>query len=118
MIKKLLTFLLTLFLSSFLFAQSTPLPGDHPIAIAAPHLPLILRHDGTGVVFYGERFTYKKEQNETNLRNWIKTYPEEVTKYKVAIAAFLKDTEVSTLTEAQAALYCDLKSQYLMFMQL
>ena len=60
--KQILT-LCALFFSSLLFAQNTPLPKDHPIAVAAPHLPSMIRYNGVGHKFYGEKFTYNGAQN-------------------------------------------------------
>ena len=56
-----------LFISSIVIGQSHALPSDHPVAKAAPHLPLMLRFKGSGTAFYGEKNVYQKEQNTSKL---------------------------------------------------
>lgn len=117
MIKRLLCIVI---LSSFFltaFSQSMPLPSDNPISIAAPHLPLMIRYDGTGKVFYAENTTYKSELNQSNLKDWIKNYPDEVSRYKIAIGTYLKTADTGGLTTENKEIYRDLKSQYVMVIQ-
>lgn len=99
------------------FSQTMPLTADNPIAIAAPHLPLMIRYDGVGRVFYGENTTYKFEINDSNLRTWIKNYPDELVTYKDAASKYLKTAESTLLTAGNKELYQDLKSQYSMIIQ-
>lgn len=100
------------------WSQIAPLPVDHPIAVAAPHLPPILRHDGIGKPMYGDKFTYKQDENIANLKKWLIDYPEEVVKYKEAISGFLKSSDLSTLSENEKELYYDLKFQRMMISQI
>lgn len=99
------------------FCQSSPLPKDNPVAIAAPHLPSMIRYDGVGKIFYGENAKYKIGVNEAGLKTWSKDYPAEVLKYKDAIVSYLKSAESTTLTDKDKEVYRDLKSQWLMFLQ-
>ena len=111
--------LLLLFCNSFCtaFSQNVPLPKAHPIAIAAPHLPLIVKYEGQGIVFNVENNKYKFEGNEGRFKNWMKTYPEELAKYKDAIAIFLKNSPTNKLNTENHQLYVDLKSQWLLIVQ-
>ena len=99
-------------------AQTSSLPSTHFINSAAPHLPVMVRYDNVGTVFYGINHLYKSVENETSIKNWIKNYPEEFTNYKVAMSKYLKDTDYSMLTDSEKETYCDLKSQWLMISQL
>ena len=99
------------------FSQNLPLPEAHPIAIAAPHLPLMIRYEGQGIVFNIENNKYKFEGNEGRLKNWMKTYPDELSKYKDAIAIYLKNISFRKLANENKELYIDLKSQWLLITQ-
>ncbi len=117
--------LLTLFLGTILIclgasgahAQTTDLPKDHPIKIAAPHLPLLERHTGEGQAFYGEKFVYKSE-SQVKIKEWAGAYPAELEAYKVAIEKYLKDTDPATLSETAKETYYDLKAQSMLISQL
>lgn len=118
MFKKLCMLAVFVTITIVAFSQKSPLPANHPVALAAPHLPLIVRHDGSGAIFYAEKFTYKSEINVSNLNDWIKNYPSEVISYKDAIAQYFKSTDSAKLTSDDADQYFDLKAQYLMFQQI
>ena len=115
--KKSLLFLVILFCGFVGFSQTQPLSKDHPIAIAAPNLPLIVRFDGTGTEFHGEKYSYNKESNESGLKTWMKNFPDEFKNYKIAISDYLK-TDPSTLSDSDKEVFTDLKSQNLMIIQL
>lgn len=100
------------------WSQSIPLPSDHPIAVAAPHLPAILRHDGIGKPIYGDKYTYKGEENAIRIKEWMRNYPEEVIRYKEAIAEYLKNTNVDLISENERELYHDLNSQWMLVRQM
>lgn len=100
------------------WSQSVLLPSDHPIAIAAPHLPALLKYDGVGKAIYGDKYSYKREENMVNIKEWIRNYPEEVTKYKAAINEYLKHADPSLLSGNDKELYHELKSQWMMVSQM
>lgn len=106
-----------LFISTLLLAQSSSLRKDHPIAIAAPHLPTIMKHTGAGAKFYGGKYVYNGEQNNAKLKAWMKAYSGELEKYKVAISKYLEATDESKLSAKEAELYNDLKVQWMMIRQ-
>jgi hypothetical protein len=108
MTKKKLLFLISLFVSSIVLGQTKALPDDHPIAKAAPHLPLMVRYKGSGNAFHGEKYVYQKEENESKIREWIKRYPSEFTQYTGVISSFFKEKEIHN----------DLMSQWIMIRQL
>ena len=99
--------------TQFSFAQTS----STTIAEAAPNLPAIVRYDNTGDKYYGANHEYKKEENETKLKEWATNFPAEVEAYKTAIESYLK-TDYSTLSDNEKETYDDLKSQWLMFSQL
>lgn len=99
-------------------SQSGDLRKTHPVVIAVPHLPEMIKYNGEGKPFYGEKFKYKKNENEDNVHEWIKAYPEEYKKYKTVIAEYMKATDPETLSADAATLYYDLKAQWLMIRQL
>ncbi|MHA6246369.1 hypothetical protein ACXYMU_00405 [Pontibacter sp. CAU 1760] len=105
-------------ISTICWSQSTPLPSNHPVKVAAPHLPPILRHDGTGKPIYGDKYAYDRDRNITQLKNWIKLYPEEISDYKRAINDYLSHSDEEALSGNEKELYHDLKSQWLIFSQL
>ncbi len=115
--RKNLLAILLLFISYCGFAQTAPLPANHPIALAAPHLPLIIRFDGVGKEFHGDKYTYNLESNLQNIKDWIKNFPDELNSYKGAIATYLK-TDLSTLSDSDKEIFTDLKSQWFMIAQL
>ena len=114
--KKSLLFLLILFCGLAGFSQTQPLSKDHPIAVAAPNLPLMVRFNGTGTEFHGEKYSYNKESNESAFKNWIKNFADEYKSYKTAINDYLK-TDPSTLSDSDKEVFTDLKSQYWMLSQ-
>lgn len=116
--KKILLFISIILCSVMGFSQLGPLPKDHPITLAAPHLPLIVRFDGIGGEFHGEKYSYKKEQNTANFKSWVASYPQEVTPYKDAMAGLIKSTDVSLLSDSDKETFTDLVSQYWMIIQL
>lgn len=97
-------------------AQTTV--SENPVTQAAPHLPKMERSTAEGRLFYGEKFTYKAEENEKTLKEWSVKYPSEVIDYKIAMAKYLKDTDVSKLSAADQNTFYDLKSQWIMSIQL
>ncbi|MBC7398651.1 MAG: hypothetical protein H7289_01805 [Mucilaginibacter sp.] len=99
------------------WAQTAPLPTDNPIKVAAPHLPLMVRHSGTGKVFYGDAYNYKAE-NATVMKQWMTDYSAEVSTYKAAIDKYLKETDVTLLADDKKGVYYDLKNQWAMISQL
>lgn len=115
--KKSLLFLTLLFSVIVGFSQTQPLSKDHPIAAAAPHLPLIVRFDGTGTEFHGDKYSYNKELNEAALKTWIANFADEFKSYKSAISDYLK-TDPATLSDSDKDVYSDLKSQFWMISQL
>lgn len=113
--------LMTLFFTMILYAQSEPkvlIITENPLIEAAPNLPKMERSTEGGKLFYGVKFTYKADENKKTLKDWTVNYPSEVVDYKVAIAKYLKDTDVSKLSAADQNTFYDLKSQWLMVMQL
>ena len=91
---------------------------DNPVMQAAPHLPEMLRSNDGDKLFYGVKYTYKADENEKTLKEWSVNYPNEVDSYKVAIAKYLNDTDVTKLSAADQNTFYDLKSQWLMATQL
>lgn len=90
----------------------------NPILEVAPNLPKMIRATEGSNLFYGAKFTYDNLKNKSALKQWSIAYPEEVTNYKVAIAKYLEETNVSTLTTSEQDTFYDLKSQWLMSMQI
>ena len=88
------------------------IPIDETIAVAAPHLPVIRKWDGSGDPFKFKKNTYLYD--EKILKTWIQTYPDEFTKYCIAMKTLLKNTKESTLTPIMKTIYTDLKAQYFM----
>jgi len=115
---KLLLAFCFIFISFTSLAQKEALPKDHPISLAAPHLPLFSRFQGEGRVFHGENYTYNTEKNENSIRQWIKNYSNEVKAYKEAILNYIKAVDISTLPENEKEVYYDLKSQWFMISQI
>ena len=115
--RKHLLLIILLFAGFFGFSQTAPLPKDHPVALAAPHLPLITRFDGTGTEFHGDKYSYNLESNTKNMKDWIKSFPDELETYKTAIALYLK-SDASTMPDADKEIFTDLKSQWFMIIQL
>lgn len=99
------------------FCQDLPLPINHPIAIAAPHLPLMIKYDGQGLVYTIENTRYKFDVIERDVKSWMRNYPEELVKYKAAIYSFLKIKQPITLPADRKNIYNDLKSQWLLIAQ-
>lgn len=114
--KKIL-FISFLFTSVFSYAYSQDAPSSHPILLAAPHLPKMVRYDGVGKKFHGEKYYYKKEVNENALKNWMKAYPEEAAKYKETTEKYMSTVDILELSPEEKELYYDLKSQWYIFRQ-
>lgn len=117
MIKKNYLLICALCVSCFVFAQPPRLSKNHPVAVAAPHLPAIIRYNGVGQKFYGEKNVYNADQNNAKLKGWMKAYSGELAKYKVAISKYLESTDESKLSTKEAELYYDLKTQWMMIRQ-
>lgn len=99
-------------------AQTTPLPKDHPVKVAAPNLPEMVRASASEEnVFHGLGNSYSKA-NEATVKAWIAKYPTELESYKTAISIFIKEAESKTLTDSEKDTFSDLKSQYFMIIQL
>lgn len=113
-----LTGIMLFWLTTLGWSQPVSLPKNHPIAVAAPHLPAIMRYDGTGSKFYASDLVYKNKENHSILREWMKNYPAEVVAYKTAIASYLKSTNPSVLSGSEKELYSDLKAQSIMISQI
>ena len=114
-------FTMVLFLSITLSAQSAAeISGvsKNPVTQAAPNLPKMERSTKEGLLFHGVKFTYKAKENEKALKDWSVNYPSEVADYKIAIAKYLEDTTVSNLSAADQDAFYDLKSQWIMSLQL
>ena len=91
------------------WGQNGPLPDDHPISKAAPHLPEVLKFNGNA---NGLKYSvYLSPQEEDSIREWATTYPEEVRTYKSAISAFIENSDISSLSESDKILYADLQAQ-------
>jgi len=99
-------------------AQSVPLPDGHPIKIAAPHLPLMVRYSGSGSIFYGENDIKYLFENKEVMKKWMTDYPAEVSAYKTAIDKYIKETDVTLLANEQKEVYYDLKAQWAIIIQL
>lgn len=99
-------------------AQTTPLPKDHPVKVAAPNLPEMVRATASEEnVFHGLGYSYSNA-NEAKVKAWIAKFPAEVDSYKTAINLYIKDSETKTLTDVEKEIYSDLKSQFIMIIQL
>jgi hypothetical protein len=85
-------------------------PIDESIAIAAPHLPIIQKFDGSGSSFKYKKNTYNVDENILKL--WIQTYPKEFDDYCVAMKILLKETKTSSLSPIMKTIYTDLRAQY------
>ncbi len=113
-----LTGIMLFWFATLSWSQPVSLPKSHPIAVAAPHLPAIMRYDGAGSKFYAGDLVYKNEENHSNLKEWMKNYPAEVAAYKTAVALYLKSTNPAVLFNSEKELYSDLKAQSLMISQI
>lgn len=91
--------------------------SENPVIKAAPHLPKMERSSDDAKLFHGEKFTYKAD-NEVTLKEWISKYPSEVEAYKMVIDKYLKDTDVTKLGATDQDTFYDLKSQWLMAIQI
>ena len=111
----LLTFIGIIFLSGLAKGQTSA--SDNPVIKAAPHLPKMERSNDDAKLFHGEKFTYKAD-NEVSLKEWASKYPNEVEAYKVAIDPYLKDTDITKLSALDQDTFYDLKSQWLMAIQI
>lgn len=114
-------FILTLFFSILLSAQSEAeisSVSKNPVTQAAPNLPKMERSTKESLLFHGVKFTYKAKENEKALKDWSINYPSEVADYKIAIAKYLEDTAVSKLLTTDQDAFYDLKSQWIMSLQL
>jgi hypothetical protein len=99
-------------------AQTTPLPKDHPVKVAAPNLPEMVRATASEEnVFHGLGYSYSNA-NEAKVKAWIAKFPAEVDSYKTAINLYIKDSETKTLNDVEKEIYSDLKSQFIMIIQL
>ena len=107
---------LLLFFSITAYTQTTAI--ENPVIQAAPNLPKMERSTDGKILFHGEKFTYKKDENEKTLKKWSLNYPSEVAAYKIAIGKYLKDTDVSKLSSTDQNTFYDLKSQWIMSLQL
>lgn len=105
----------TLFFSAH--GQTAPISFDNPFLTVAPHLPKMVRYDGVGKKFHGEKYIYKKEENETALKVWSEKYPGEVGSYKDTAVKYFASISVNTLSPTDQELFFDLKSQWLMVLQ-
>ena len=85
--------------------------------MAAPHLPLLLRYTGQGIVFSSENNKYTFEGNEQRFKKWMDDYPTELLQYKKAISYYLINTHPAKLNDENKQLYIDLKSQWLLIVQ-
>jgi hypothetical protein len=94
------------------FSAGTSEPIDESIAVAAPHLPVIQKFEGSGNSFKYKKIRY--QYDEKTLKTWIQTYPEEFTNYCIAMKALLNETKESSLSPVMKAIYTDLRAQYLM----
>lgn len=112
LLKRAFAFMLTLIIYSSSHSQSIATASENPITLAAPHLPKMIRYDGVGKEFHGEKHSYKKEVNVTAVKDWIKNHPDEVTKYKEAAAKYFSSVKESELTVEEKELYYDQKSQW------
>jgi hypothetical protein len=122
-LSRLLKLLLSICIFLFCFstssrAQSAPLPDGHPIKIAAPHLPLMVRYSGSGRIFYGDNNIKYLFENTDVTKTWATNYPSELAAYKVAIDKYLKETDVTLLANDQKDVYYDLKAQWAIISQL
>jgi hypothetical protein len=104
--------------SANLQAQTAPLPDGHPIKIAAPHLPLMVRYSGSGSIFYGENGIKYLYENKEVMKKWMTDYPAEVPTYKTAIDKYIKETDVTFLANDQKEVHYDLKAQWAIIIQL
>ncbi|GAB3196928.1 hypothetical protein ABID22_002168 [Pontibacter aydingkolensis] len=90
-------------------SQNNPLPINHPVLTAAPNLPTVFKFSGNT---NGLRYTaYLTEHEESFVKQWALSFPEEVKKYKAAISTYLKDSNPSELPEDERVLYYDLQAQ-------
>ena len=108
-------FLVGLFITSY--GQDASFREANPLAKAAPHLPKMVRYNGAGREFHGAKYSYNADATKAAIKAWIKTYPEEVAKYKSAASEFFKKTDEKTLSGKDQEHFYDLKSQWLMISQ-
>ncbi|NMM49662.1 hypothetical protein [Marinigracilibium pacificum] len=92
--------------------------SEHPIAVVAPHLPQLLRFEGTGNSFYGVERQYQSDNNINRLQAWITNFPEEYSSYKGKIEEYLASVDQEALSNSDLEIYYDIKSQWLMLSQL
>lgn len=116
--ERLLLFICFLAFSFTAVSQNQPLPKSHPVSLAAPHLPLIQKYDGTDVRFYGEKYSYNGEKSKSVIKLWMANFPSEVIAYKEAMVQYLNRIDLTTLSENDKEVYSDLKSQWNMIIQL
>lgn len=115
--KKLLkTFVIgvALIASQSVFAQSS----SDAVLEAAPHLPTMVKAEAEDTdVFNGVNNAYKNDLNLESLKAWAEAYPSEVTAYKEAMESFLT-TDYESLSDSEKEVFNNLKSQWIMFIQL
>jgi hypothetical protein len=117
-LKAVIIFMLPLLFALMSGSKATAQIGSDRISIAAPHLPKMIRYDNEGKAFHSGNYLYKAELNKNALKLWGNTFSAEVEKYKAAVTAYLKTTDVLKLSEIDANRYHDVKAQWMMACQL
>ena len=112
-----MTIITLLLIAASAFAQAPRAPIQDSVAAVAPHLPAIVRYDGVGAEFHGDKYSYKREC-QASVAQWAKDYPEEVAKFKDVAGAYINGANVETLSSSEAEVYYDLKAQWYMVIQL
>lgn len=87
-------------------------PIDETIALAAPHLPAVVKFEGLGVSFKYKNQVYLYDADI--IKEWISQYPQEFANYNVAMESLIKETKVSKLPKNMQAIFTDLRAQYLL----
>lgn len=93
-------------------------PMDVPIGQIAPHIPVMLKANGQENTFRYGGYTYDKNLNVQNLKNWINQYPDEVSNYTKIIKNLFKEYKNDANDQLLRSIYTDAKAQYILIKKL
>jgi hypothetical protein len=93
-------------------------PMDVPIGQVAPHIPVMLKANGQDNIFKYGGYTYDKNLNILNLKNWITQYPDEVSSYNKVIKTLFEEYKNEANDQILRSIYIDAKAQYILIKKL
>ena len=100
-------------ITSITGTDTSSLDIEDTIASVASHIPSVVRHSGSGKIYYTDKYEYTNACHLATLK-WVKNYPAEAKAFHNAVTKFLEDTDVSKLSTTQAEKYYDIQAQWLM----